>query len=261
MAHRIFLFLAVISGVSLSVAAEGQREQSKTVRVATDATWPPMEFFDESGELVGFDIDLMRAIAERIGFRVEFESVPWDGIFFGISAGRYDVIASSVTILPERLETMLFSEPYFRAAQYLVVSTEQPEVKSLSDLQSREVGAEIATTGAWYIEREPGVTLRSYDDLGLALEDLINDRIAGVVADTAILEYYVFRNHEYRSLLRVAGEAYAVEDYGFAVRKDRPDLRDSINTALREIRKDGTYDELLQQWFPILTEDQAKEDG
>jgi len=223
------------------------------ILVATDATWPPMEYIDSEGNLVGFDIDLMREIADRAGFHVEFESVPWDGIFFGLTANRYDMIASSVTILPEREKVMLFSIPYFTAAQYLVVRNEERTVSSLSDLQGNDVGAEIATTGAWYIDREPNVNLRSYDDLGLAIEDLVNGRLAGVVADTAILEYYVFNKEEYRSRLRVAGDAYAVEQYGFAIRQDRADLKDTVNRALIEIRQDGTYDELFAKWFPSFT--------
>ena len=220
-----------------------------TVRVATDATWPPMQYIDQNRRLVGFDIDLMNEIATRAGFRVEFENVSWEGIFAGLLADRYDMIASSVTILPEREEVMLFSRPYFDAAQYLVVRQGRERVQTIADLQGEEVGAQIATTGARLIAQTPGVTVRSYDDLGLAVEDLAQGRLGGIVADVAIIEYFVLGNDRYGDRLTVVGRPYAVEHYGFAVRMDRPELKAAIDEALLQIENDGTMAQLRRRWF------------
>ena len=240
----------VLSVLACVLATTGTGAQdSGLVRVATDATWPPMEYIDQHRQLVGFDIDLVHEIASRAGFRVEFESVSWEGIFAGLLADRYDMIASSVTILPERAEVMLFSRPYFEAAQYLVVRKERDDVRTIEDLAGEEVGAQIATTGARLIDRTPGVTVRSYDDLGLAVEDLAQGRLGGIVADVAIVEYFVLGNDRYGDRLMVVGRPYAIEQYGFAIRIDRPDLKTKIDTALRAIERDGTMARLRRRWF------------
>ena len=242
-----YVVLGVLACAIATVGTEAQ--EPNLVRVATDATWPPMEYIDRHRRLVGFDIDLINEIASRAGFRVEFENVSWEGIFAGLLADRYDMIASSVTILPERAEVMLFSRPYFEAAQYLVVRNERGDVRTLADLTGEEVGAQIATTGARLVDRTPGVTVRSYDDLGLAVEDLAQGRLGGIVADVAIVEYFVLGNDRYGDRLMVVGRPYAIERYGFAIRIDRPDLKAKIDAALGAIERDGTMARLRRRWF------------
>ncbi len=222
------------------------------VRVATDATWPPMEYVGQDGEIIGFTIDLMEEIAERAELQFQYRNVAWDGIFAGLGARDYDVIASSVTILPERAEVMRFTRPYFRAAQYLLVErprAESGEIRGISDLRGETVGAEIATTGARWVESAEGVELRSYDELGLALEDLALGRIGGAVADQAIVEGFVAGHPRYGDRLVPLGEPYAVEDYGIAVRMDLPELHQAIDQALAEILADGTIEEIRERWF------------
>jgi len=219
------------------------------VTVATDSTWPPMEYFNRDRELVGFDIDLVREIGRRAGFRPEFVSVPWDGIFAGLAARRYDMIASSVTLLEERRRMMLFTEPYLNAAQYVVVRSERDDVHRLSDLAGGDVGAQIGTTGSRLIAATEGLTLRSYDDLGHAVEDLAMDRLDGIVADVAIVEHYILANRRYRSLLRRIERPYAIEPYALAVRRDLPDLHETVSAALEDMRRDGTLHRLRDFWF------------
>ena len=250
MVRSIAMKTAILGVLACAIVTAGTGAQDfGLVRVATDATWPPMEYIDQHRRLVGFDIDLVHEIASRAGFRVEFESVSWEGIFAGLLADQYDMIASSVTILPERAEVMLFSRPYFDAAQYLVVRKERDDVRTIEDLAGEEVGAQIATTGARLVDQTPGVTVRSYDDLGLAVEDLAQGRLGGIVADVAIVEYFVLGNDRYGDRLMVVGRPYAIEQYGFAIRIDRPDLKTKIDTALRAIERDGTMARLRRRWF------------
>ena len=244
-ASLLLLAIAVLLG-ACGPSSDG------AVRVATDATWPPMEYVGPDGEIIGFTIDLMDEIGRRADLEFAYRNVAWDGIFAGLGARDYDVIASSVTILPERAEVMRFTRPYFRAAQYLLVErdrAESGELGSIADLQGETVGAEIATTGARWVESAEGVELRSYDELGLALEDLALGRIGGVVADQAILEGFVAGHPRYGALLVPVGEPYAVEDYGIAVRMDLPELHQAIDQALAEIVGDGTMQEIRDRWF------------
>lgn len=218
------------------------------VSVATDATWPPMEYFNREGTLIGFDIDLLREIGRHAGFRPVFRSVAWDGIFLGLLNGSYEMIASSVTILDERKKVMLFSDPYLDAAQYLVVRREDSSTEALGDLHGRRVGAQIGTTGA-RIAQDAGTTVHTYDDLGLAIEDLVQGRLAGVVADVAIVEYYILSHPHYGKELRILDQPYATEQYGFAIRQDRPELKTAIDEALAVLRENGRLEEIKRYWF------------
>ncbi|MCD6286019.1 MAG: transporter substrate-binding domain-containing protein, partial [Anaerolineae bacterium] len=133
-------------------ALTGCKAGSETVVVATDATWPPMEYVDENKEIVGYDIDLMNAVAEAAGLEIEFKNVAWDGIFAGLAAGEYDAIISSVTITEERQEKYDFSEPYINAGQIVVVGADS-DITGPDALSGSTVGAQIGTTGAIEIEK------------------------------------------------------------------------------------------------------------
>lgn len=238
--------------VSLALVSCQKEEESEvaTITVASDATWPPMEFLDENQEIVGFDIDLMNAIAEAGGFNVEFQNTAWDGIFAGLANGDYDAVISSVTITEERKRTMDFSTPYINAGQVLIVRQDAPSSwETLADLEGESVGAQIGTTGAIQVQETDGVELRTYDELGLAIEDLAQDRIAGVVADTPIAADYVLQNENYSAVLQIVGEPFTEEFYGVAVKKGNDEVLSMINAGLEEVLNDGTVEELKDSWL------------
>ena len=248
---RILLLVLSLCLVAGMVFGGGQRQAdtTDTIVVATDATWPPMEYIDENRELVGFDIDLMRMIAEEGGFEVEFQNTAWDGIFAGLGTREYDAVISSVTITEDRKQTMDFSIPYINAGQVLIVRQDQSGVSTLSDLRGREVGAQIGTTGAFEVRDADGVELRTYDELGLAVEDLANGRIDGVVADTPIAADFVLQNENYRGRLKIVGEPFTEEYYGIAVRKGNSAVLDRINAGLQAVIDSGRIAELEEKWL------------
>ncbi|TVR35239.1 MAG: basic amino acid ABC transporter substrate-binding protein [Spirochaetaceae bacterium] len=248
---RTLLFVLSLCLVAGMVFGAGQRQAdtTDTIVVATDATWPPMEYIDENRELVGFDIDLMRMIAEEGGFEVEFQNTAWDGIFAGLGTREYDAVISSVTITEDRKQTMDFSIPYINAGQVLIVRQDQSGVTTLSDLRGREVGAQIGTTGAFEVRDADGVELRTYDELGLAVEDLANGRIDGVVADTPIAADFVLQNENYRGRLQIVGEPFTEEYYGIAVRKGNSAVLDRINAGLQAVIDSGRIAELEEKWL------------
>jgi polar amino acid transport system substrate-binding protein len=217
--------------------------------IATDATWPPMEMVDENKEIVGFDIDLMKAAAKAGGFTVEFKNTAWDGIFAGLAAGEYDAVMSSVTITEERKETMDFSVPYINAGQILVVPQATSGVTTLSDLSGKSVGAQIGTTGSFEVEKVSGVELRTYDEIGLAFEDLANSRIAAVVADTPVAADFALMNPNYKGKLKIVGEPFTDEYYGVAVKKGNKEVLDTINKGLNAVLDTDTYDKIEDEWL------------
>ena len=248
----IGLLMTVVAAAGTFAGGGGEAPDTgvATIRVATDATWPPMEFVNTEREIVGFDIDLIKAVAQAAGFEVVIQNTAWDGIFAGLANGDYDAVISSVTITAERAETMDFSTPYINAGQVLIVRQDQAAgVTTLADLAGEAVGAQIGTTGAFEIEAAAGVTLRTYDELGLAIEDLAQGRIAGVVADTPIAADFVLQNETYSGVLQIVGEPFTEELYGIAVRKGNEAVLALINAGLEVVLADGTAEALETRWL------------
>lgn len=243
------LFFLLFAGAALSVIfAAGSGEDSAIV-VATDATWPPMEYVDANKEIVGFDIDLLTLAAEEGGFEVKFQNTAWDGIFAGLANGDYDAVISSVTITDERQKTMDFSVPYINAGQVLIVQSSTSGVTEIADLKGKSVGAQIGTTGSFEVEKVAGVELKTYDELGLAIEDLVNGRIAGVVADTPIAADFALQNPAYKGKLKIVGDAFTDEYYGVAVKKGNSEVLDKINAGLKKVLDAGKDEELKDKWL------------
>lgn len=217
--------------------------------IASDATWPPMEFVDENKNIVGFAPEMMKAIADAAGFDIEIRNTAWDGIFAGLAAGNYDAICSSVTITEERKQTMDFSEPYINAGQVLVVAKTLNGVSSLQDMTGKRVGAQIGTTGAIEIQKVAGVELATYDEVGLAFEDLANGRIAGVVADNPIAADFALQNPKLKEQLKIVGQPFTDEWLGIAVRKGDTKTLALINEGLEKIKANGKLEEIAKKWL------------
>ena len=243
------LLVLLIAGGSLFAGGQAEGDDN-VITVGTDATWPPMEFINEDQELVGFDIDLMNAIADAAGFEVEFQNTAWDGIFAGLGSGDYDAVISSVTITEERDETMDFSEPYLNAGQVLVVPADGPEgiTDLASEMSGAVIGAQIGTTGAILVQ-DAGLELRTYDEIGLAIEDLANGRIDGVVADTPIAADYALQNENYAETLKIGSEPFTEELYGIAVNEGNDEVLSMINEGLEIVRENGTIEDLQDKWL------------
>jgi polar amino acid transport system substrate-binding protein len=241
-----------LAGVLLVVLAVGALSScgagSDTVVVATDATWPPMEYVDENKEIVGFDIDLMTAVAEEAGIEIEFKNVAWDGIFAGLGAGEYDAIISSVTITAERQEKYDFSEPYINAGQIVVVSADS-DIAGPDDLSGYTVGAQIGTTGAIEIQGMAGTELKEYDEIGLAFEDLVAGRLDAVVCDTPVAADFALQREEYKAALKIVGEPFTDEYYGILVQQGNSELLDKINAGLAAVQAEGLDMAIEADWL------------
>lgn len=231
------------------IFAGGQQEDSNVITIASDATWPPMEFLNENKEIIGFDVDLLNAAAKAAGFEVKIVNTAWDGIFAGLANGNYDAVCSSVTITEERKGAMDFTMPYINAGQVLIVPASTTDVTTLADLKGKNVGAQIGTTGAIAITDDGNAVLKTYDELGLAIEDLANGNLAGVVADSPIAADYVLSNDNYKSVMKIVGEPFTDEFYGIAVKKGNSAVLDKLNAGLEAVIASGERDELINKWL------------
>jgi polar amino acid transport system substrate-binding protein len=219
---------------------------STKITVATDATWPPFEYVDDQTmQIVGFDIDVMNAIAEKANLDIEFINVGFDPLLAGMAQGMYDAAISSITITEDRKKDMLFSDPYFAAGQIVVVQKSNTTITG-KDTLTGEVGAQVGTTGAMEVEKIAGATLKTYDDIGLAFQDLMNGQINAVVCDNPVALGYVGKNPD---TLKAVGGVFTDEYYGIAVAKGKTDLLAKINAAIREIIDEGLIEQLSLKWL------------
>ncbi len=225
--------------------------EMRTIVVASDATWPPMEMVDENKEIVGFDIDFIKAVAAEAGFNVEIKNTAWDGIFAGVELGKYDAIISSVTITEERKAKYDFSLPYINAGQVLTVSKEMADsgVATLDDLKDSKVGAQIGTTGAMEIKKHEGIELKTYDEVGLAFEDMAAGRIQGVVCDTPVAANFALQREEYKEKLQIVGEPFTEEYYGVVVKKGNTEVLELINKGIKAVQEKGTDKQIETKWL------------
>lgn len=222
---------------------------AEKIVVATNPTWPPLEFLDDNKNIIGYDIDMIRAIGKEAGLDVEVRMVAWDGIFAGVAAGNYDVIASGVTITPERQRAFEFTKPYYDVQQIVVVK-KGDTAANFEALKGRTVGGQIGTTGV-FVAQKSGVdmTIREYDNVGLAMQDLLNSRIDAVVCDSPVALYYANQKEGFSDQLTVAFRTEATESFGFVVKKDRKDLVERLNKGIEAVRAKGIEAKLIRKWL------------
>ncbi len=239
--------LAALMVCFLSAAALAA---DKTYVVATDATWPPMQMVNANKEVEGFECDFIRAVAKEVGITVEIRNIAWDGIFASLGTRQADIIASSVTITDKRKKALGLTEPFYAVRQAVIVPI-NVEVKTLAELDGKKIGGQIGTTGL--IETLPKnkskAEVKTYDEVALAIEDLVKGNIDAVICDDPIAKYYVHRKQEYSNQLRVAFVTEPPEYYGFAVRKDDKALLDALNKGIQLVKEKGIDKELALKWL------------
>jgi polar amino acid transport system substrate-binding protein len=240
------LWLVLVGLLTVSLVLGGCTKEATKIVVATDATWPPFESVNEQTKAIeGFDIDLMNAIAEKANLEIEFKNVSWDPLLAGVAQGTYDAAISVITITEDRKKEMLFSDPYFAAGQIVTVQLDNTTIKSKDDLSGKKVGAQLGTTGEFEINKIAGAIKKTYDDIGLAFQDLMNGQIDAVIADNPMVLFYVAKN---ATKLKTVGSVFTDEEYGIAVAKGKEDLLKKINSGLKKVLDEGIIETLSEKW-------------
>jgi len=214
------------------------------IAVATDATYRPMEFM-ENETIVGFDIDLMKAIAKEAGMTVTFRHQEWDGILPGLIAKKYDAIISSMTITEERAKQVLFSDPYYDSYQVIVIRDGEEGIKALDDLTGKTIGVQINTTGQMKAETVADAKIDSYSTMPDAFLSLKNGSVDAVIGDAPVCRSIAAEKKGFV----VIDVPLTAEQYGIAMHQDNGKLAARINKALAAVKASGTYDEIAAKWF------------
>jgi ABC-type amino acid transport substrate-binding protein len=221
---------------------------SGTLTVCSDTPYEPFEFEGEDGEQTGYDMDLLRAVADNNDLDLEVKDLPFDGILGALAAGDCDVVASAVTITDERAEQVDFSDPYFDADQSLLVKVENEQsYATLDGLAGQTIGVQSGTTGESYANDNlpQGATVQSFEDAAGLFGALESDTIAAVLQDFPVNAYRATQDDSV-----VVTETFPTgEQYGFAVAKGNEGVLTMINDGLADLRDDGTFDEIFATYF------------
>ncbi|MBE9007521.1 ABC transporter permease subunit [Fortiea sp. LEGE XX443] len=233
------LSCALLTGCSVNP------DGGKTLRVATEPAFPPFEF-QIGGKLQGFSYDLMNAIATAANFKVNFQSIPFDGIIPAVQAKTVDAAISSITITEERAKTVAFSRPYFKAGLAIAVRSNNQDITSFESLKDKKLAVQIGTTGAEKAKSVPGVQIRSFDSAPLALQELLNGNVDAVINDAPVTLYAI--NTGNLKGIKVIQQLLTEEYYGIATAQNSPNLT-LINDGLDKVLKNGEYSQIYKKWF------------
>ncbi|MBO8127323.1 MAG: basic amino acid ABC transporter substrate-binding protein [Firmicutes bacterium] len=245
------LALLIVSVLLVSLLAHGvlAKDDDNVLKVAASCDFPPFEFVDEeTGEYVGFDLDLVKAIAKEMGMEVEIINTAWDGLIPGLLNNNYDMIASAMTITEERKMAVDFSDPYFQAKQVILVPIDDNSIKSVEDLKGKIVTVQIGTTGDFTASEIKGLKKVARFNLAPeAIQEVLNGNAAACIIDNIVAVQYIKENPGKVKI--VEGDFFGSESYGLAIKKGNKELLEQVNKALKTIKANGIYDKIASTWF------------
>ena len=217
--------------------------------IGVEGTYPPFTYHDDNGELTGLDVELGKALAEKLGVEVEFQEAAWDSLLIGIDTGRFDTVINSVSITDERAEKYDFSDPYYYEARRVVVRADDDSINGPEDLNGKKIATN--TTNAfipWY--EENGAEVVSIDTSAEAIDLVLSGRAACLGISVPVLNAYLDEHPDAADKLKVAFVIPNSEDViAIPVSKGEPEFLDAINAALAELREEGTLKEISEKYL------------
>ena len=238
--RRHLLALALLSSTALGAHAQA------VLKVATDATFPPMEFF-ENNQRTGFDTELVEAIGKQMGRKIEWVDIDFKGLIPALVSKRVDMAVSAIYITDERKKVVDFTEPYYAGGLVAMVKADNATIKSPADLAGKKVSVQVVTKSVSYlkeaypkaqlVEVEKNQEMFNLVDIGRS--------DAAVTGKPAAYQYV-----RTRPGLKVLPEQLTTEEYGMALRKDSPELTKAVNEAIAKLKADGSYAAIVKKWFP-----------
>lgn len=235
---------------SSEAASETETAELSTVEpgkliMSTNAAFPPYEMTTDSGEFEGIDIETAQAIADKLGLELHIDDMDFDAALLAVQQGKADMVMAGVTVTDERQNVMDFTDSYATGIQSIIVK-EDSDIASVDDLAGKKIGTQRGTTGYLYCSDDFGdENVVAYDDGLTAVQMLNNGQVDCVVIDNAPAKEFVAANPG----LKLLDTAYVEEDYAIGVGKGNTELKDAINTALEELKADGTLQAIVDKYI------------
>ncbi|QYO75774.1 amino acid ABC transporter substrate-binding protein [Devosia salina] len=245
---NVFLALGLVALATPAFAqtALDQIKDTGTLRIGTEGTYAPFTFHDDSGALVGFDVEIGRAIADKLGVEAEFVEGPWDGLIAGIDANRYDVVINQVGINAERQAKYDFSDPYIASKAALIVKADNTDIAGFEDLAGKK-SAQTLTSNFGKLAESYGAELVGTEGFDQSIALVIQGRADATINDS--LSFFDFKTQQPDAPVKVVATAEDADFSGVILAKGKPELLAAINEALAAIKADGTYADISQKYF------------
>ncbi len=245
----VFLLAATLAPATAADLLDKVRQQG-TLKIAMEGTYPPFNFKDQkTGQLAGYDVDVAKLLAARLGLKPVFVTTEWSAILAGLAAGKYDVIISQVGITTKRMQAFSFSDPYtYSSPQLIVRKSDTTSYAKLSDLKGKKVGVGQGSVFEQQAKGVPGIDVRSYPAAPENLQDLAVGRIDAALNDSLMVAYLL---NSSRLPLKAGARLGNVERMGVTFQKNNPKFNEAINKALREASADGSLKRASERWFGV----------
>jgi L-cystine transport system substrate-binding protein len=246
MRRKLIIATAVALLAAVTIVGCGSGSDANTLRVGTEGTYSPFSFQGTDGKLTGYDVEIAQAVGTKLGKQVEFVQTPWDAIFAGLEAKRFDLVANQVTINDERKAKYQLSQPYTVSEGVIVTRADETTISSLADLRGKTT-AQSATSNWAQVARDAGANVEAVEGFVQAVQLLKDGRVDATVNDTlAVGEYQKTRSD---SAVKIAGTTGDTSEQAFAARQDSAQLITDVNRALDELRADGTLKQISDKYF------------
>ncbi len=243
-------------GASLALTVAAGTVSAETLRVVTDPSFVPFEMMDqETGEMIGFDMEIIAEVAERAGFEYDLNTMDFNGIIPALQTGNVDIAIAGITITEERQQIVDFSDPYYDSGLRVLVRVDNDEVEELADLEGKKIGTKIGSTSYDYLmkslDENDGVTpYPGSSDMYMAL---MSRSVDAVFYDAPNVGYFASTKGEGK--VKTVGKLYEGQQYGIALKKGS-EWVEGVNEALAAMKEDGTYKEIYEKWFGEMPEDE-----
>lgn len=219
---------------------------NKVIKIGTEGTYAPFTYHDATGTLTGFDVDIAKEVAKRLGVKAQFVETKWDGMFAGLNSKRFDVVINEVGINSDRLKKYDFSIPYIVSKAVLIVNQANTDIKKFSDLNGKKAGQSL-TSNLAEIAKQNGAEIVAVDGFNQAIDLLASNRIDATVNDS--LSYLDLKKQKPDAPIKVVASQTTKDESGILFNKGNKELVAAVNKALKDMKVDGTYLKISQKWF------------
>ncbi|MBO5659301.1 MAG: basic amino acid ABC transporter substrate-binding protein [Duodenibacillus sp.] len=243
-----FAFVGALGAALISTSATAQAE---TLRVAAESSYAPFIFVDsKTGDHVGFEVDLLKVLAKKIGAKLDITNMGFDAVIPSVMTGTANIGGSAITITKERATKVNFTTPYYDSGVSILINkADENTIKSSADLKNKTLCVQIGTSGAMLAKEIEGAQLRSFNAISDAYMELRNKGCQAVITDKPVTSYFMASRPRNQQLFKHLDEVLESEQFGFAVTKENTALLDKLNKALADVKQSGEFDQIYRKWF------------
>ncbi len=249
--RKLILSLLFILSITLLISCHRLSSHKKYI-VATSPTLPPFEIITKDNQLSGFDIDIIKNIAEKTKLSIEIIPVLKDNLIYGLIDNTYDIVISGIkenSELVTKFSNISFSIPYLDIGEVLVISEDFYNFHNLNDLSNKTVAVKKGSKSIFELKKIKKIKIREYYKISNAFDDLARAKVDAIAADLPIAVQYVYYNDEYKGIFKIPKIILTKENYTIVVNSEKQDLLKHINNAITELKREGTIDKLIDKWF------------